>query len=214
MKIGIGISTTPNRDVLLTTVENIYKYPPPGIELAVENDIFYEGVAVTKNKLLARLDHCEHIFLFDDDCYPIADEWWKPYVESKEPHLMYQFKLPGNHRTDMREIYRDDKIVAYTHTRGAMLYIKKIVLETVGGMDMRYGQAMFEHPDWTNRIYNAGLTSYRAMDVPGSDKLFYCLDQDNRIESSIPEEVRVLNNARNYPLYVKSMKSKEFKAYK
>lgn len=212
--IGIGISTTPNRDIIGSTLDEFQKYPGPNSSLIVYTDALYHGVAATKNKLLARLDKFDHIFLFDDDTYPIADEWWKPYIESEEPHLMYQFRLPNKPQTDMQEVYRDDKIVAYTHTRGCMIYIKKYVLEVVGGFDEAYGQAMFEHPDFTNRIHNAGLTSYRAMDVPNSDKLLYCLDQDSQIESSISDHVRGIGIRNNYKLYQKSKKSREYKDYK
>lgn len=212
--IGIGISTTPNRSILSDTINAFYQFMPQEAKLVIELDKKYTGVAATKNRLLAELDDCEHIFLFDDDCYPIADEWWLSYIEAEQPHLMYQFKLPGKSKTDMQELYRDDKIVAYSHTRGAMIYIERQVLDIVGGFDEAYGQAMFEHPDFTNRIHNAGLTTYRAMDVPNSHELLYCLDQDGEIESSIPVSVRIKNNAKNRFLYHTNKTSKEYKAYK
>lgn len=210
-KIGIGITTTPNRDIIDYSAWAIYSLP--GVYPLVRVDSEYEGVAKSKNRLLAELDDCDHIFLFDDDCYPIADKWWVPYIESGENHLIYQFKLPGKPATDMRELYRDDKIISYSHTRGAMIYITKKVLETVGGMDERY-QFGYEHADWTNRIHNAGLTTHRAMDVVGSEKLFYCLDQDGKVESSVSDEVRRKNLIKNRGLYLKSKTSKEFKEYK
>lgn len=174
------------------------------------------GVAKSKNKCLelAYNAGAEHIFLFDSDCYPLKDGWHVPYIENKEPHLLYQFKIPGNPACDMRELYRDDEIIAYSHTRGAMLYIHRSVLDVVGGMDTAYGKGMYEHADWTNRIHNAGLTTHRAMDVVGSDKLIYCLDQDVGVESSIPPEVRRRNLRANRGLYQKSKTSKEYKDYK
>ncbi len=214
MEIGIGISTTLNRSLVQNTLEQFRKFKAPNSEIVVHIDTEYEGIAATKNKLLTQLDKYEHIFLFDDDTYPIAPDWWKPYVESDEPHLMYQFKLPGKQASDMQEVYRDDKIVAYSHTRGCMIYIKKVVLEVVGGFDTAYGKAMFEHPDWTNRIHNAGLTTHRAMDVPGSNKLFYCLDQDTNIESSISSVDRQRGVRDNYKLYQSNKKSREFKEYR
>lgn len=210
--IGFGISTTPNRNVL--NLKLWEEFLPNGSYLAVENDIEFTGVAATKNRLLSRLDNCDHIFLIDDDVRPLIRDWWIPYVEAKEPHLMYQFKLPGKPASDMSELYRDDEIVAYSHTRGCMLYINRIVLEAVGGMDVAYGEAMYEHTDWTNRIHNVGLTSHRAMDVVGSDKLIYCMDQESQIQSSIPDAVRRQNIIKNRALYQRSRTSKEFKEYK
>jgi hypothetical protein len=214
MKIGIGVTTVPERrEVSANTISMIEKYLPSEYELVVIYDDYHRGVAVSKNECLEKLYNtgCDHIFLFDDDTYPIAPGWWKPYVESKEPHLMYQFKLPGKPSTDMQEVYRDDEIVAYTHTRGAMIYVTKEVLDTVGGFDTRYYNG-FEHPDYTNRIHNAGLTTHRAMDLVGSDKLLYCLDQHNKIKSSIKNDV--VHRIKNHKLYKEQWRSKEYKEYR
>ncbi len=207
--IGIGISTTPNRDVLDHTLKQWNKYLPDDATIIVLKDSDYKGVARTKNQLLQWLGACEHIFLADDDCYPIAKDWHKPYIESKEPHLMYQFKLPNKPKSDMRELYRDDKIVSYSHTRGAFIYVHRDVLAVVGGFNPAYGRFGYEHPDWTNRIHNAGLTTHRAMDVPSSDKLLYCLDQDGKVESSVSKTTR-----GNFRLYNESKDSKEYMEYR
>lgn len=209
MRIGIGVSTTPNRDVL--DMDKFLPLLPKGSLVISICDNNFDGVAVTKNKLLALLDGCDHIFLFDDDTRPLVDGWWIPYVEHKEPHLMYQFKLPGKPESDMSELYRDEKTVAYSHTRGAMIYIDRKVLDVVGGMDTRYYNG-FEHPDWTNRIHNAGLTTHRAMDVPDSHELLYCLDQDGEIKSSIPRSSA--NRVKNASLYRKSKNSSEYKEFR
>lgn len=206
-KIGIGITTTPERNVL--DLVNWKGLIPEGADFIIVNDAAHFGVAHSKNELLRQLQYCDHIFLFDDDTYPIAPNWWRPYIEHPEPHLMYQFKLPSKPADDMRELYRDETTVAYSHTRGAMIYIERRVLDVVGGMDTAYGLAGYEHPDWTNRIHNAGLTTHRAMDVPNSDHLLYCLDQDGLVESSIPG-----TNKPNHELYRRSKLSREYKEYK
>lgn len=213
VKIGIGISTTPNRKILKETLKEWEKYKPIGAKIIVENDRQFTGVAATKNRLLKKLDSYEHIFLVDDDVKPLSPDWWKPYVESKENHLMYQFKLPGKPKGDMRVLSKTNKHISYSHTRGAFIYIHRIVLDMVGGMDERY-KFGFEHPDWTNRIHNAGLTSRRAMDVVGSEKLLYCYDQDNSVQSSVSEEIKRREKLMNHALYKKSKTSSEWKPYK
>jgi len=223
--IGIGITTKDRHDIAEIAWDNQLKHLPRDYKLVVVDDSSYEpqlyeyvdnmnlvtyrfdntvGIAKAKNKCLQLLDDCDHIFLFDNDCWPIADDWWVPYIESGENHLMYQFDLPNNKLT---ELYRDDKIVAYDKTRGAMLYVTRKVLDTVGGMDTRFYNA-FDHPDWSWRIYNAGLTTHRAMDVVGSDKLFYCLDQDAKVKTSIK------NRKPNSRLYQLSKTSKEFREFR
>jgi len=214
MKIGVAITSYNRTELLEETYAKWKALMPKGSVLIVVKDVF--GIANAKNLCLKLLEDegVTDFFLSDDDCWPISQDWWAPYVFSNEPHLMYQFKIPSRGPSDMKESYRDDKIVSYSHTRGAMLYVKKVVLQTVGGMDRAYGQAYYEHTDWTNRIHNAGLTSHRAMDVPGSDQLFYCLDQDGGVTSSIPDKVKLSSRSGNFARYQKSKTSKQFKEYR
>ena len=211
--IGIGLSTTPNRKIINQTFKDWLKYKPADSQLEVISDDNFDGVAVTKNRLLAMLDKNEHIFLIDDDVLPLTKDWWKPYIESGEKHLMLNFRLPNKPRTDMQEVYRDDKITAWTHTRGCFLYIHRSVLDVVGGFDERY-IFDFYHPDFSNRVYNAGLTKFRSMDVPDSDKLLYCYDQDASIVSSVDDKTRRLNRSKDYALYKAQRQSKEYMRYK
>lgn len=213
MKIGIGISTTPNRDILLKTLPEWERFLPKNARIVIENDVDYSGVSKTKNRLLANLEDCEHIFLVDDDVKPLIRDWYKPYINSGHKHLMYQFKLPGKPDTDMQVTYNDDQIIAYTHTRGAFVYFHKSVLNEVGGFDESYTFG-YEHPDLTNRIHNAGLTEHRAADVIGSEKLLYCYDQDGAIKSSMTRGVRERLRARDHKLYLKSKTSAAYKEFK
>lgn len=226
MSIGIAITTFNRPETLEKTIAEHLKYLPRNARIIVVDDgsdhipivpdnveLYLNGanlgIAASKNRCLELLCDCDHIFLFDSDCYPITKGWERPYVKTKEPHLLYQFRLPQKPTNDMRELYRDNKIVAYSHTRGAMIYVHRSVLNVVGGMNPAYGLAGYEHPDWTNRIHNAGLTTHRAMDVPNSDKLLYCLDQDGLAVSSIPA-----SHNGNHALYVRSKSSSAYKEYR
>lgn len=211
--IGIGILTTPNRTILDNTLPEWYKYLPPDAGLIVENDRQFTGVAATSNRLLAQLDNFEHLFIVNDDVKPLVEGWYIPYTSSPEPHLMLQFSLPSKPYGDMQEIFRDDKLVSYTHTRGAFIYFHRSVLDIVGGFDEAYSFG-YEHADLTNRIYNAGLTTHRAADVVGSEKLLYCYDQDSKVRSSVPDNFRRRNLVKHRELYQRSKTSREYKRYK
>lgn len=228
-KIAICITARNRIDVLMRCIIEHTKYLPKGARLIIVDDasddpvIFADyrfeqnvGIPKAKNKCLELAEDwgADHIFLFDSDTWPLQQGWHVPYVQSIEPHLMYQFALPTKPKSDMQEVYRDNRIVAYNRTRGAMLYVEKIVLDTVGGFDTAYGLGFYEHPDYSNRIHNAGLTTHRAADVVGSGNLLYCLDQDNKVESSMPGSLRKRNMRDNYMLYKKSITSKAFKAYR
>lgn len=222
MKIGIAISHHNRPEVLATAFEHFTAHMPKDAKLVVVDDASdvpvnadfrFEtnvGIARTKNKGIELLmaAGCDHLFLFDDDTYPIDDNWWKPYVESKEPHLMYNFTKysDGTPVGDCIEVYRDDEVVAQGHPRGCMLYITADVVSTVGGFYTGFGLAMEEHVEYSQRIFNAKLTTFKFADVVGSDKLIYSTDWDKsaKLRSSIMPEQR--QNWRRNQDILKSLK--------
>lgn len=222
VKIGIAITTHNRPDVLKRAIEQHMKHLPSGALVVVIDDgsktsasvpdgiqlLRHEsslGIVASKNASLTALVDagCEHLFLWDDDAWPIADNWHKPYIESPEPHLAYQFlDLAGRNKlNDMAVLYRDDKHIAYTGQRGVMLYFHRSAIEKVGGFDTVYGRGMYEHPDLALRIYNAGLSTWAFADVAGSEKLIHSMDEYEEVARSIPRPEReslAKTNARIY----------------
>lgn len=212
-----GSNDRPDQD----EIGNIVVVPNSPFETEYFRFTENKGIAAAKNKCLEMADNwgADHIFLFDSDTWPKVDDWWKPYVESKEPHLMYIFTKfatddkNGHNLRDCVEIYRDSEIVAYNHVRGCLLYIDRKVLEAVGGFDTRYGKAMFEHSDWSNRIHNAGLTSFRIMDVLGSNELIYSMDEHRAVASSIAADERRNGLLNNRQMHTASLTSSDYCDY-
>lgn len=220
--IGIAITTHNRPEVLQRAIEQHMKHIPSGALVVVIDDgskpaavvpdnvklIRHEqscGIVASKNASLTALVDagCEHLFLWDDDAWPIADNWHLPYIESPEPHLAYQFlDLAGRNKlNDMAVLYRDDKHIAYTGQRGVMLYFHRSAIEKVGGFDTVYGRGMYEHPDLALRIYNAGLSTWAFADVVGSEKLIHSMDEYEEVARSIPRPEReslAKTNARIY----------------
>ena len=94
-KIGIGITTHNRYDIFKKSYDEINRFLPSGAVLVVVDDAsdtpvkeatfrFNEnvGIAKAKNKCFELLydSGCEHFFLFDDDCYPLVEDWYKPYM--------------------------------------------------------------------------------------------------------------------------------------
>ena len=217
--IGIAI-TTHNRGAQLgKTLEHQLEHLPAGAYVVVVDDgsstpakvpagvdLFRfatsQGIVSAKNKSLALLldAGCDHLFLWDDDAYPITDGWEAPYVASPEHHLAYQFEdLSGPKKlNDIAKVYEDDEYVAFTGQRGVMLYYTRQAIETVGGFDPIYGRGMYEHIDLAMRIHEAGLTTFKYMDAQGSSELIYSLDEHLEVQRSVPQadrEEQVRKNA-------------------
>lgn len=228
--IGIAITTRNRHEIFRKTYTEIRKFAPANSVLVIVDDASTSpcpeatfrfeqnvGIARAKNKCLELLYKagCEHFFLFDDDCYPKRVDWYKPYVESREPHLNYifaEFKTLGAAKlNDMMVLYRDSSIVAYSHVRGCMCYYKRICLDRVGGMDPVFGLWGYEHPSLSDRIYNAGLTSFRYMDVPDSYDLIYSRDEHTSNEgSTVVGAERRKWIERNARLYDERKDSREY----
>lgn len=221
-RIGIAITTHNRPDVLKRALEQHMKHLQSNAFVVVVDDgskppaiapdniklIRHEkslGIVASKNASLEALMDagCEHLFLWDDDAWPIDDNWHIPYIESPEPHLAYQFlDLAGPRKiNDMTVLYRDDKHVAYTGQRGVMLYYHRSAIEKVGGFDPVYGRGMYEHPDLALRIYNAGLSTWAFADVVGSEKLIHSMDEYEEGSRSIPRPDREALVKRNVAIY-------------
>ncbi|EPF3218155.1 glycosyltransferase family 2 protein [Enterobacter hormaechei] len=221
-RLGIAITTHNRAEVLKRALEQHMKHLPSGAFVVVIDDGSHPAAVVPDNVNLVRHDQslgivasknasltalmdagCEHIFLWDDDAWPIADNWHIPYIESPEPHLAYQFlDLAGPRKiNDMTVLYRDDKHVAYTGQRGVMLYYHRRAIEKVGGFDPVYGRGMYEHPDLALRIYNAGLSTWAFADVVGSEKLIHSMDEYEEGSRSIPRTDREALVKRNVAIY-------------
>ncbi|STB30311.1 glycosyltransferase family 2 protein [Citrobacter koseri] len=219
---GIVITTHNRPEVLKRALEQHMKHLPAGALVVVVDDgskpaavvpagvqlVRQEtslGIVASKNaSLTALMDAgCEHLFLWDDDAWPIADGWHLPYIESPEPHLAYQFlDLAGPRKlNDLAVLYSDDKHVAYTGQRGVMLYYHRSAIERVGGFDWIYGRGMYEHSDLALRIHNAGLTTWAYADVTGSDKLIHSLDEHEAVDRSVPTADRKALVERNVKIH-------------
>lgn len=218
-KIGIGITEHNRYEMFKQCYSEVLKHAPIGAEIVVVDDAsakpFPEathrfeknvGIAVAKNKCLSLLYQrgCEHIFLLDSDTWPRTPDAWWPYINSGEPHLMYIFENFSKRPTlkDTAKIYEDSKIKAYMHPRGCMLYYHRSVLDAVGGMDPVFGRWGFEHPSHSDRIFMAGLTSFRYMDVADSSGLWFNDDEENNnVNSSVSQAERQKQVAVNEKLY-------------
>lgn len=221
-RIGIAISTHQRADVLKRALEQHMKHLPASALVVVVDDgskpaaavphsvqlLRHEtslGIVASKNASLSALMDagCEHLFLWDDDAWPIVDNWHLPYIESPEPHLAYQFlDLAGQNKlNDLSVLYHDDQHVAYTGQRGVMLYYHRSAIEKVGGFDPVYGRGMYEHPDLALRIHNAGLTTWAFADVVGSEKLIHSMDEYEEGTRSIPRPEREALVKRNVGIF-------------
>ena len=215
--IGIGITTHNRKEMCIDTVERIRSMSPKSTHIIVVDDAsqdpppsdhrFNQNVGITeaKNMCLKKLRHHEHIFLFDDDCYPTSKRWYVPYVTSPYPHLCYTFPtFVDGKGTGNTTIKTENGHTWYQHACGCMIYIRKSVLDVVGGYDHRFGLYGHEHINFSKRVHKAGLIPHPFIDV--EKPMFYSYDQQKNVEHSIPFRVRRRSLRRNKNLTIDKIK--------
>lgn len=238
-KIAIAVSTYMRSTALFPCLRNVVEYFPDGAEFFIIDggspddynnggfDIDYKfdhraTISEVKNKCLQLCydSGADHIFLFDDDTWPIHNDWWKTYINSGEHHLCYTF-LP-KHKSFSKTITRNlskgtircysqwqQELKSHLLGNGCMLYFTRHCIKTVGGFDTNYVNK-YEHCDLSRRVYNARLTNHIYQDIANSSELIYCLDQDNKIQRSFTNREMQDNLKLGYEYFRSREGSSEF----
>lgn len=227
--IGVGVTTLNRRDIFNQCIANIRAHTPHARIVVVDDgsdvpvtDAYRhstpQGIAAAKNRCLQLLEGCDHVFLFDDDCWPIKPNWWKPYIESPYHHLSHQ---PHTIRNDILLGYdyftgryqpgiatRYDDHISVDWGAGVMMYMSSHALTTIGGLRKSFGPYGFEHWEYAIRACNAGLTPKPFLDVQHPH--LYAMDAHVTGErSALPKRVR-RQASRNRPLFERYTQSRQY----
>lgn len=143
------------------------------------------GVAANKNTGLELLmaEDVEHLFLSDDDCWPLYPQSLDKHTALPVPHSMVCW---GKHRLETPSMTADTDpgVARWSWPRGVMLYQHRSAVQAVGGMVEAFGPGGHEHAEYSQRIHNAGLTvtpflspaSYATRGATGAAALWHCED--------------------------------------
>lgn len=175
--IGIGITTTDARPYHKKYWETLVNESSltDGMKVVFVHNA--PSVAEGKNDCLRQLKDCNDIFLFDDDTYPITNGWAEWFIQHA--------KTSGNnHFAYLRQVHQirrmklEHGIGFYNNSAGCMMYLNKTVLEKVGAFDTKYKRYGFEHVNYSERCYRAGLTQARNVCPINADDYVVSLDMD------------------------------------
>jgi hypothetical protein len=201
--VGVGLTTTPNRKHLLDEwLINFRKHTKEPYHLHVHEDINYRGVAYSKNENLKALKDCDYIFLFDDDCYPIHDEWVNFFLFGIGTHVLF---LNKSHNL----MYEINGLETYRDCGGVFMMLTKEVVAKVGAFG-NYSQYAFEHAGYSQRIYKAGLTNAPYQMLKGTDKYLRALDYEGKIQSSVSDEVKQREIDKNRIKFIEEVNSNNY----
>lgn len=212
-RIGIGV-TTYNRYALLNLfLEQINKHTKVEHKVYVWDDtLAQKGVAYGKNMCIHNLRECEDIFLFDDDCFPIVDNWHEPFVNSGLNHLVYC--KDKEHHNLGKFIITDGIVKTYEGSAGCFLYYNKDVIDTVGYFNTEYYKYGYEHAGYSERIYKIGLTLEKYMCLDNTSKFIHSLDLDGKFNNyentiTLEKEDKISCINKNKDIFLREIESNQ-----
>lgn len=202
--IGIGITTKDRPELLSLTLTNIIKHLPYVCEIVVSDDSTNadnvvkniescsqfgikrvdnshdRGVARNKNSCIRELRHCDYIFLFDDDCYPIKDDWAQYVIDCHKESGVHHFNLldKSHHRLISEKRYSNFVIEEYELVGGVFMFLTKDVVEKVGAFNKDYDVYGFEHASYTYRVFRSGLHNGLGINLTIADLQDYIFSFD------------------------------------
>jgi glycosyltransferase involved in cell wall biosynthesis len=200
--IGIGVTTYKRPHLLEKCLDHIKRFTKSDYKLyvATDTDEDRRGVAKRKNECLHFLQDCDYIFLFDDDCFPIKEDWEKKTIEmhlaTNEHHFVYNSKsfLP----LKCVLFQNGHMLESYGASSGVFIFLTKKVIQEVGGFYSGYDLYGFEHVGYSMRIKRKQLTSDWFISLPMFKEYIYandfeiedhfktqsCLDEKSKTEMS------------------------------
>lgn len=229
-KIGIGITThnrhescnetydkikalTPHAKIII--VDDASAVPYPKATYRFNKNV---GIAKAKNKCIELLHDCDYVFLFDDDTYPVVENWFTPYIkahlETGNNHFCMTWNRNATGRANGHKLISSQNgINEYSSPCGCMMFYTKKVFETVGGFDEGFEKWGDEHVEYSQRIFNAGLNKKMILDVAHSLKLFYAKDYYATIQSTTLKDERLSVWPKNNRRLKAFVNSKEYKPF-
>lgn len=187
--------TTWRREIELVECLNHHAKYSKGIDIFVYSDDKDNPVGISKAKNACIREFMAgdytHLFMFDDDSYPIKNGWHELYTQSELNHACYTFYRPKKRHKTHNE---------YRLSNGCMIYMTRGCVETSGGMDVDLYNK-YEHKLLSENIYAWGLTPCPFLDVPNSSEYLYCKDQDNGFKRSFDNKTLKRLLDENRPIY-------------
>lgn len=129
----------------------------------------------------------EHLFLSDDDSWPLSTDALTAHTSMGLPHSMVCW---GMHRQQTVHWDGENHWAFWKWPRGSVLYVERSVIVRCGGMREEFGPGGHEHVEWSRRIHQTFATpglypspgSYADNRATGARRLWHCEDMQQKGE--------------------------------
>jgi hypothetical protein len=152
-KIGIGVITMGVREIN----KNLYERSDPNALIRIETDHERVGPARTRNKCMKYLmdQGCEHIFMFDDDCYPMMKGWEDYFINAAKRGGVHFMGLPHAFESKLNAVC--DEFAYWSSIVGCFSYQDRRFMERVGYYNTKYVRYGSEDAGRNFRARHSGL---------------------------------------------------------
>ena len=200
MKIGVGVITMGLREI------NPQFFEKTSHETFIYTDTERLGPGHARNQVLKHFDGYDHVFIFDDDCYPTRLGWEDYFIQEAQRHGVHYMALPdifgGEYLTSV------DEMTFWFSALGCFLYQDKLAMQEIGGYNTEYNRYGYEDAARSHRAIKAGLTgSDRGWGFPIRG-LSYIHSEDVFGENPAPNiqtAEKLAYIASNQPIYQKEI---------
>jgi hypothetical protein len=218
-KIGIGVTTYNSPERIEKFKEKLFENIPTGMNynfIIADDTKERKGIAFRKNECLIALKHCDYIFLYDDDCFPINKNIWNAVIEihkrTNEHHFL--FNLPEKHK--FMGWFKNDLLVT-EHTGGVFMFLTKEAIEKVGAFNEEFGFYGFEHAEYSQRVHYSGLNSHPFLTPYIINEYLFAEDyMTPNFESTVrdSEKIAAIENFGKYENIISKLANKEIEIFK
>jgi GT2 family glycosyltransferase len=190
MRVGIGITTRNRPKALEACLKHFQAFPAEDSRVVIVDDAsepgYFDlakkfivanpstlyvsnkqrlGVGGSKNVCLWNLRDCDHVFLFDDDAWPMVENWAETWIETLDGvgHAMFLAALAGGKAqavtANVQPVKKIGRLISYTNGLGAMMYFSRECLNALGAFPVGKNWYGYEHVQMSIRARNAGFTN-------------------------------------------------------
>lgn len=215
MKIGVGMITMGFRKIPEKFFDNTSE------EIFIYTDKERKGPGFARNKVLEHFDGYDHVFIMDDDTYPVRKGWEQYFITQAQENCVHFMALPEIFSGEFIEGENntaDSEMLFFNSALGCFNYQSKWAMEAIGGYNTEYVRYGYEDAARNRRAQRAGLTGrYDSWGFPLRG-LCYIHAEDVFWENPIPnisQEDKLKYIEINTPIYHKEISSPQlFYPYK
>jgi hypothetical protein len=157
------------------------------------------GIAGAKNACLQKMKTgFDHLFLFDDDCFPRSKDWVTCFTDCGVDHLCYSMDLrafgdtPGQIQPTGQKL---GNVNEFSAVLGCVMYMSQHVLKTVGYFDPRFGIYGYEHAQYTKRCHLAKHSPFLYSVPHGVRAHIFSIDMDFGWGGELPPRAKEFDSS-------------------